>query len=373
MFTSRSRRIAGVLTLLAAALATPAALAAPIGKPVAGQQVHFPNGTWSGLPQTGPDGKVRQCVMVALRQRVGRNGPIDTRFSVNISRGTGLAIMIEDDSLPSEQVLDDQAELSIENRAFPAVYFPIGNAQVFHPGDAAVALAALGKATQLKLRSEGAGLDSGEIKINLPPEALNWLKQCGKTFDIAIDKPTDPNAPDMPTPRPRSPKIAFVPATPAGPPGMSDKQKIEGWDASELRNNDGSIIVCIIRQHYFVTAAEGERRELATFFMASRAKGLTMMLKDSIRHGNEGDAVEASLEMDGKPFPPFAAAVLGPDEVGIDPQHGAALAAALESGGRGTFKTGAGYKLEFPVQAGVIPWLRACARRNGIPIEPDGQ
>ena len=154
---------------------------------------------------------------------------------------------------------------------------------------------------------------------------------------------------------------------------MSDKQKIEGWDASELRNNDGGIIVCIIRQHYFVTAAEGERRELATFFMASRAKGLTMMLKDSIRHGNEGDAVEASLEMDGKPFPLFVAAVLGPDEVGIDPQHGAALAAALESGGRGTFKTGAGYKLEFPVQAGVIPWLRACARRNGIPIESGGQ
>jgi len=43
MFTSRSRRIASALTLLAAALATPAALAAPIGKPVAGQQVHFPN------------------------------------------------------------------------------------------------------------------------------------------------------------------------------------------------------------------------------------------------------------------------------------------------------------------------------------------
>ena len=159
-----------------------AALAAPIGKPVAGQQVHFPNGTWSGLPQTGPDGKVRQCVMVALRQRVGRNGPIDTRFSVNISRGTGLAIMIEDDGLPSEQVLDDQAELSIENRAFPAVYFPIGNAQVFHPGDAAVALAALGKATQLKLRSEGAGLDSGEIKINLPPASAELAQAVRQDF-----------------------------------------------------------------------------------------------------------------------------------------------------------------------------------------------
>jgi len=28
---------------------------------------------------------------------------------------------------------------------------------------------------------------------------------------------------------------------------------------------------------------------------------------------------------------------------------------------------------EFPVQASVIPWLRACARRNGIAIEPVGQ
>ena len=209
---------------------------------------------------------------------------------------------------------------------------------------------------------------SGTIKIDLAPDALSWLKQCGKTFDIAIDKPTDPNAPDMPTPRPRSPKIAFLPATPAGPPGMSDKQKIEGWDASELRNNDGSVVVCMIRRHY-VTGSEPDVRRLATFFMASRAKGLTMMLKDSIRQATEGEAVEASLKMDDKPFPPFIASVLGPDEVGITPQHGAALAAALENGGRAIFKTDNGYQLEFPVQAGVIPWLRACARRNGIPIE----
>jgi hypothetical protein len=366
MFTSHSRRIAAALTTLFA-LATPV-LAAPAGKPVAGQQVHFPNGTWSALPQTGPDGKVRQCVLVALRQRTGSNRPVDTRFSINISRGTGLAIMIQDDGLPSEKVLDDQAELSIEGRAFPAVFFPIGTALVFHPGDAEGALAALGKAKQVRLRSDGGDIDSGAIKIDLTPEALSWLKQCGKTFDIAIDKPTDPNAPDMPTPRPRSPKIAFVPATPAGPPGMADKQKIEGWDASELRNNDGSIVVCMIRRHY-VTGMEPDARRLATFFMASRAKGLTMMLKDSIRQATEGEAVEASLKMDDKPFPPFIASVLGPDEVGITPQHGAALAAALENGGRAIFKTGNGYQLEFPVQAGVIPWLRACARRNGIPIE----
>jgi hypothetical protein len=370
MFTSHSRRIAAALTVLFT-LATPA-LAAPDGKAVAGQQVRFPQGYWSGLPQAGPDGKVRQCVLVALRQRTGSNGPVDTRFSINISRGTGLAIMIQDDGLPSEQVLDDQAELSIEGRAFPAVFFPIGTALIFHPGDAEGALTALGKATQVRLRSDGGGVDSGAIKIDLPPDALNWLKQCGKTFDIAIDKPTDPNAPDMPTPRPRSPKIAFVPATPAGPPGMADKQKIEGWDASELRNNDGSIIVCMIRRHY-VTGSEPDSRRLATFFMASRAKGLTMMLKDSIRHGTEGDVVEASLRMDDKPFPSFNASVLGSDEVGITPRHGAALAAALENGGRAVFRTGTDYQLEFPIQAGVIPWLRACARRNGISIEHAGQ
>jgi hypothetical protein len=370
MFTSHSRRIAAALTALLAATAP--ALAAPAGKPVAGQQVRFPSGYWSGLPQAGPDGKVRQCVLVALRQRTGSNGPVDTRFSINISRGTGLAIMIQDDGLPSEQVLDDQAELSIEGRTFPAVFFPIGTALVFHPGDAEGALAALGKASQVRLRSDGGGVDSGTIKIELAAEALSWLKQCGKTFDIAIDKPTDPNAPDMPTPRPRSPKIAFIPATTAGPPGMADKQKIEGWDASELRNNDGSIIVCMIRRHY-TTGSEPNARWLASFFMVSRAKGLTMMLKDSLRHGTEGEAVEASLKMDDKPFPPFTASVLGPDEIGITPQHGEALASALENGGRATFKTGTDYQLEFPIQAGVIPWLRACARRNGIPIEHAGQ
>jgi hypothetical protein len=72
MFTSHSRRIAAALTALLAA--TAAALAAPNDKPVAGQQVRFPNGYWSGLPQAGPDGEVRQCVLVALRrqQRSGR-------------------------------------------------------------------------------------------------------------------------------------------------------------------------------------------------------------------------------------------------------------------------------------------------------------
>jgi hypothetical protein len=28
-------------------------------------------------------------------------------------------------------------------------------------------------------------------------------------------------------------------------------------------------------------------------------------------------------------------------------------------------------KMEFPVPSGVLPWLRACARRSGIGFEPD--
>src|ERR1700760_3126620 len=128
MFTRHSGRIAAALATLFTWPPPPPP--APAGKSAAGQQVRFPNGTWSALPQAGPDGKVRQCVLVALRQRTGSNGPVDTRFSINISRGTGLAIMIQDDGLPSEQVLDDQAELAIGDRVFPAVYFPIGNAQV---------------------------------------------------------------------------------------------------------------------------------------------------------------------------------------------------------------------------------------------------
>src|SRR5689334_2247496 len=140
--------------------------------------------------------------------------------------------------------------------------------RTFHPGDAAGALDALGKARQVRLRSDGGGVDSGPIEINLPQEALNWLKACGKTFDIAIDKVTDPAAPVLPAARARSPKTLMMAATNAGPPGMDDKQKIDGWDASELRNNEGQIIVCIIRRHYYAGSEPGARH-LATFLMVS--------------------------------------------------------------------------------------------------------
>src|ERR1700757_5161818 len=115
--------LTGVLAAIVAMAASTAAIALPAEKPVAGKQVHFPNGVWSGLPQVGPNGKVRQCVMVAMRQRAGKDGPVETRFAVDISAGAGLVVTIQDDGLPTEQVLDDQAEIRIDGRSFAAVGF----------------------------------------------------------------------------------------------------------------------------------------------------------------------------------------------------------------------------------------------------------
>jgi len=105
----------------------------------------------------------------------------------------------------------------------------------------------------------------------------------------------------------------------------------------------------------------------------SRKNGLTMMLKDSSRNGQEGQQVEATLKFGDQPFPAFKAEVWGPDEVGIKPEHANALAAMLESGGRATFKATTGDQLEFPVNGSTVGWLRACARRNGMALEPAAQ
>ena len=55
----------------------------------AGKTVHFPDGYWSGLPETGPDKKVRQCVLVAKRTRGAAGDGVDTRLSLTIGRGSG--------------------------------------------------------------------------------------------------------------------------------------------------------------------------------------------------------------------------------------------------------------------------------------------
>lgn len=349
-----------------AVLATPARAAAE--KPVAGQQVRFSDGTWSALPQVGPDGKVRQCVLVAMRERSGPGGPVDTRFTFVISRGSGFAVIIADDGLPSDWVLDDRAQFFIDNLSFPSDAFTMGARVAFHPGEAAGALDALAKAKDVTLRSAGVGVDSGPIRLHLPGEALNWLRQCGQTFDIPVDHPTDPNAPPLPEPRPPVTKVLFPAQTPAGPPGIDDKQKIDGWDASELRDGNGHVAVCFIRRHYAMGSEPGSR-QIGTFLMVSRLKGLTMMLKDSTLNNPEGQAVDATFTIEGKPFTAFSARVLGNDEIGVFPDHGMRLAALFENGGRFEFKTKQ-VGLEFPVQTGVIGWLRACARRSDIAIEP---
>ncbi len=372
--------------LAGAAIAVSAALAGSIGgtaqaaapQPMPGKQVHFPEGTWSAVPQLGPDGKVRQCVMVAMRPRAGRAGPIDTRLSVDISTGAGLAFAILDDKLPSEDVLDEQAEVIVDGVSFPAVGFTIAGSDsvALHPGNAAGALAALKNAASLHLHSGGAGIDTGPIALDLPDDALAWLVQCGKKFHIAIDKPTDPNAPALPAARPRSPEIAPAIATPAGPPGIEIKWKIAGWDASELRGNDGRILVCMIRQHYSEPQGSGpvvKLHVIGTFLMASRAKGLTMLLKDSNIDVPGEAPVASALAIGAKPFSGFDANALGTDEIGIFPQHGLALAAALGDGVDVDFNAPKVERMQFSIPSGVVPWLRACARRNDIGFEPAGE
>src|ERR1700749_584607 len=200
--------------LLASVSNAGSAPAAAPEKPVAGKTVHFPDGYWSGLPETGPDKKVRQCGLVAERTRGAAGDGVEPRLSLTIGRGSGLAQAIGDDKLPPDSVVDDQAEIVIGDRAFPATAFTVrSDTLAFHPGDATGVLAALEKATTLRLRSDGAGVDSGAMTLDLPSDALTWLRQCGMQFDIALDRPTDPKAGDIPEPRPRSPEIASITQT----------------------------------------------------------------------------------------------------------------------------------------------------------------
>src|SRR5215468_10779432 len=115
MTTISARLAFALVTACLISLAAPAP-AAPEAKPVAGQQVRCPQGKWAGVPQAGPDGKVRKCVLVAPRQRAGKDGPVNTRFAINISRGSGFVFVMHDDGIPSEQVLDDQAEVILGER-----------------------------------------------------------------------------------------------------------------------------------------------------------------------------------------------------------------------------------------------------------------
>ncbi len=289
---------------------------------------------------------MRQWVLVAPRSRLGPTGTMDTALSLVIGRGAGLAIGLNDSELPSDDILDDQAEVIIDDRTFPAVAFTIANVKT------------------LRLRSGGAGVDTGPIALDLPADALAYLEQCGQRFNIGIDRPSDLEA--LPVPRPRA--AAVVPGAPVGTDGLNDKQKISGWDASELRDSSGKVIACVIRQAY--TAGSGpEPRIIRTFVTATRSKGLTLMLKDTSLNLAPGP-LAGTLVIDNKPFTGFAAQILSKDEVALLPQHGTALAAALGDGSQLAFKSAA-ESMEFPVVPGVVPWLRACTHRWGFGFEPE--
>jgi hypothetical protein len=47
------------------------------------------------------------------------------------------------------------------------------------------------------------------------------------------------------------------------------------------------------------------------------------------------------------------------------------LARALGDGVPVAFDAPKLEKMEFPVPSGIVPWLRACARRSGIGFEPE--
>jgi hypothetical protein len=183
---------------------------------------------------------------------------------------------------------------------------------------------------------------------------------------FGTDKPRAPRA------APHSAEIGTPEPTAVGPPGIEDTRKIRGWDASELRGDDGKVLACMIRAHYTMGGANG--RSITTFLVASRSKGLSMLLKDSVLDlpGGAGAPINATLKFDGKPFTGFSAEVEGHDEIAIFPDHGMALAAALDDGASAQFDAVKVETLTFPVVAGVVPWLRACTRRWGFGFEPAG-
>ena len=223
-----------------------------------------------------------------------------------------------DFKLTPGDVFAEQAEVIIDGVLFSAVAFTIAgsNSLAVHPGDAVGALAALSTAASLHLRSGGAGIDTGPIALDLPGDALAWLIQCGKQFHIAIDRPTDANAPPLPTPRPRSPGSRRRSPRQPGRPASRSNGKSPAGMLPELRGNDGKILACIIRQHYGAAS-----RLLGAFLIVSRINELTMMLKDSSLNLPGNAAVTSTLTIDNAPFAGFKSHVLGNDEIGIFPQH----------------------------------------------------
>jgi hypothetical protein len=171
--------------------------------------------------------------------------------------------------------------------------------------------------------------------------------------------------------------VACVVAGSAGPLRVTaaasaitaDELKSAGWNVSELRTPDGKIVACYITRHY---TPPPEGRNVMTALMAGRGTGLSLLLADSSLKLADGAPLEATFTIGGKPFTGFSARVRDKDEIGIYPDRGTALLAAIEHDGLLDFRSSA-VALVFPFDAGAVSWLRACARRNGIAIEPDAQ
>jgi hypothetical protein len=156
-------------------------------------------------------------------------------------------------------------------------------------------------------------------------------------------------------------------------PGQREQQKISGWETTEVRGDDGRVAACMIRAHYTTGGAKG--RSIATFLVASRSKGLTMLLKDSGLDlpGGPGTPIKATFKINDKAFPDFSAEVEGRDEIAIFPNHGTALAAALDDGVTAQFDAMNAETVNFAVVSGVMPWLRDCTQRWGFGFEPDAK
>jgi hypothetical protein len=79
--------LTGVLAAIVAMAASTAAIALPAEKPVAGKQVHFPNGVWSAVPQVGPNGRVRGGVFAQHPSELA--GALEKSNSAAIRAPTG--------------------------------------------------------------------------------------------------------------------------------------------------------------------------------------------------------------------------------------------------------------------------------------------
>jgi hypothetical protein len=108
-----------------------------------------------------------------------------------------------------------------------------------------------------------------------------------------------------------------------------------------------------------------------TALMAGRGTGLSLLVSDSSLKLAEGEPLEATFTIGGKPFTGFSARVRGTDEIGIYPDRGAALLAALDGDAMLDVRSKA-VALVFPFERDAVSWVRACARRNGITMEPTG-